>query len=79
VFSSEAEWDWILKLNLTSVIHCTRLFVPAMARGTEECYVVNTASIYGLAKGQGPYGEWVPQPPVAPPLGDGAGASGRGL
>jgi NAD(P)-dependent dehydrogenase (short-subunit alcohol dehydrogenase family) len=58
MFASSAAWQWILDLNLNSVIHGVRLFGPTMAAqdAAEECHIVNTASIYGLARGRGPYG-----------------------
>lgn len=51
-----ADWEWVLGVNLWSVVHGIRAFVPRMiAQG--EGHVVNTASIAGLlsAPGMGPY------------------------
>lgn len=51
-----ADWQWVLGVNLWSVIHGIRAFVPRMiAQG--EGHVVNTASIAGLlsAPGMGAY------------------------
>merc|ERR1719387_1666291 len=56
MFSPREQIDWFLDLNLKSVMHGVRIFVPSMVKHGEEAYVVNTASIYGLAKGSGPYG-----------------------
>jgi NAD(P)-dependent dehydrogenase (short-subunit alcohol dehydrogenase family) len=56
MFAPRKQLDWILDLNLKSVMHGVRIFVPKMIEHGEPAYVVNTASIYGLAKGQGPYG-----------------------
>jgi NAD(P)-dependent dehydrogenase (short-subunit alcohol dehydrogenase family) len=53
---SEADWQWVLGVNLWGVVHGVRAFVPRMiAQG--EGHVVNTASIAGLisAPGMGPY------------------------
>lgn len=53
---SQADWEWVLGVNLWGVIHGIRAFVPRMiAQG--EGHVVNTASIAGLlsAPGMGPY------------------------
>jgi NAD(P)-dependent dehydrogenase (short-subunit alcohol dehydrogenase family) len=53
---SNADWEWVLGVNLWGVIHGVRTFVPRMiAQG--EGHVVNTASIAGLlsAPGMGPY------------------------
>ena len=44
---SEADWDWLLGVNLWGVIHGMRAFTPQMiAQG--EGHIVNTASIAGL-------------------------------
>jgi NAD(P)-dependent dehydrogenase (short-subunit alcohol dehydrogenase family) len=53
---SEADYQWVLGVNLWGVIHGIRAFVPRLvAQG--EGHVVNTASIAGLisAPGMGPY------------------------
>jgi NAD(P)-dependent dehydrogenase (short-subunit alcohol dehydrogenase family) len=53
---SQAEWGWVLGVNLWGVVHGIRAFVPRMlAQG--EGHVVNTASIAGLlsAPGMAPY------------------------
>jgi NAD(P)-dependent dehydrogenase (short-subunit alcohol dehydrogenase family) len=52
----EADWSWVLGVNLWSVIHGVRAFVPRLiAQG--EGHVVNTGSIAGLvtAPGMGCY------------------------
>ncbi|HAM01902.1 MAG TPA: hypothetical protein DCQ30_06690, partial [Acidimicrobiaceae bacterium] len=52
----EADWRWVLGVNLWGVIHGIGVFVPHMvARG--EGHVVNTASLAGLASPpfMGPY------------------------
>jgi len=53
---SEADWQWVLGVNLWGVVHGIRAFVPRMIRQGEG-HVVNTASIAGLisAPGMGPY------------------------
>jgi NAD(P)-dependent dehydrogenase (short-subunit alcohol dehydrogenase family) len=43
-----ADWDWVLGVNLWSVIHGIRLFTPRMLAGGEACHIVNTASVAGL-------------------------------
>lgn len=53
---SQADWEWVLGVNLWGVVHGIRAFVPRMlAQGAG--HVVNTASIAGLlsAPGMGPY------------------------
>ena len=54
--TSTADWEWVVGVNLWSVVHGIQAFVPKMiAQG--EGHVVNTASIAGLlsAPGMGPY------------------------
>jgi NAD(P)-dependent dehydrogenase (short-subunit alcohol dehydrogenase family) len=49
---SVADWEWVLGVNLWSVIHGIRLFVPKMIAQGDECHVVNTASVAGLLSAQ---------------------------
>ena len=53
---SEAEWRWVLGVNLFGVIHGIRTFVPLMVEQGEG-HVVNTASLAGLVSPPfyGPY------------------------
>lgn len=51
--NSEQDWDWVLGVNLRSVIHGVRIFTPLMlaAAGEDPDYqghIVNTASMAGL-------------------------------
>ncbi|HEY9095022.1 MAG TPA: SDR family NAD(P)-dependent oxidoreductase [Hydrogenophaga sp.] len=47
--ATEADWAWVLGVNVMGVAHGVRSFVPRMiARGT-PAHVVNTASAAGLA------------------------------
>src|SRR5258708_30314256 len=49
---SQADWEWIIGVDLWSVVHGIRAFVPRMvAQG--EGPVVNTASIAGLISAPG--------------------------
>ena len=54
---SEADWRWVIDVDLWSVIHGVRAFVPRMISGGEEGHVINTASVAGLISGAvgGPY------------------------
>ncbi|MEO8540324.1 MAG: SDR family NAD(P)-dependent oxidoreductase [bacterium] len=54
---SDADWRWVIDVDLWSVIHGVRSFVPRMIVGGEEAHVVNTASVAGLVSGAvgGPY------------------------
>jgi NAD(P)-dependent dehydrogenase (short-subunit alcohol dehydrogenase family) len=52
-----ADWEWVMSVNLWSVIHGLRVFVPIMLAQDSECHVVNTASMAGLIShpGLAPY------------------------
>jgi NAD(P)-dependent dehydrogenase (short-subunit alcohol dehydrogenase family) len=54
---SEADWKWVIDVDLWSVIHGVRSFVPRMIASGQEGHVVNTASVAGLVSGAvgGPY------------------------
>jgi NAD(P)-dependent dehydrogenase (short-subunit alcohol dehydrogenase family) len=51
--STIAEWEWVMGVNLWSVIHGVRVFVPIMLAQDAECHIVNTASMAGLLSGPG--------------------------
>jgi NAD(P)-dependent dehydrogenase (short-subunit alcohol dehydrogenase family) len=51
--NTEADWEWVLGVNLRSVIHGVRIFTPLMLDAaakdpTYEGHIVNTASMAGL-------------------------------
>ena len=43
-----ADWEWVLGVNLYSVIYATRHFVPRMLSQADQSHIVNTASAAGL-------------------------------
>ncbi len=45
---TRADWEWVLGVNLWSVIHGISHFVPRMLKQAEESHVVNTSSVAGL-------------------------------
>ena len=49
--STKKDWDWVLGVNLWSVIYGLQTFVPQMISQDTECHVVNTASVAGLLGG----------------------------
>jgi NAD(P)-dependent dehydrogenase (short-subunit alcohol dehydrogenase family) len=49
--STEADWKWVMGVNLWSVIHGVRVFVPIMIEQGVEGHIVNTASRAGLICG----------------------------
>ena len=54
--SSQADWEWVMGVNLWSVIHALRVFGPIMVAQDTEAHIVNTASMAGLLYGGGAYG-----------------------
>jgi NAD(P)-dependent dehydrogenase (short-subunit alcohol dehydrogenase family) len=46
--TAEADWGWVMGVDLWGVIHGVRAFVPLMLKGGEEGHIVNTASGAGL-------------------------------
>jgi NAD(P)-dependent dehydrogenase (short-subunit alcohol dehydrogenase family) len=54
---NDADWEWILGVNVYGIIHGIRSFVPRMLEQGTEGHVVNTASIAGVvtAAYSGPY------------------------
>jgi len=45
------EWNWVLGVNFSGVLHGVRHFVPRMLANAEEGHIVNTASVAGLVTG----------------------------
>jgi NAD(P)-dependent dehydrogenase (short-subunit alcohol dehydrogenase family) len=54
---TEADWEWVLGVNLWGIIHGIRSFVPRMLAGGEPGHVVNTSSLAGVISNaySGPY------------------------
>ena len=48
---TEQDWAWVIGVNLMSVVHGQRLFVPIMLEQDEPGHIVNTASVAGLMGG----------------------------
>lgn len=49
--ATQKDWDWVLGVNLWSVIYGLRVFVPQMIAQNVPCHIVNTASVAGLIGG----------------------------
>ncbi len=51
------DWRWVIDVDLWSVVHGIRSFVPRMIASGQEAHIVNTASVAGLVSGAvgGPY------------------------
>ncbi|MEJ6670838.1 MAG: SDR family NAD(P)-dependent oxidoreductase, partial [Pseudomonadales bacterium] len=43
---TEADWDWVMNINLNGVVNATRAFLPYL-RQQPEAALVNTSSIFG--------------------------------
>ncbi|MCS5595077.1 MAG: SDR family oxidoreductase [Porticoccaceae bacterium] len=44
---SEADWDWVMNINLQGVINSTRAFLPHLQKRPEAA-LINTSSIFGM-------------------------------
>jgi len=51
--ATEADWDWLLRVNVMGVVHGLKAFLPGMRAQTGEAHVVNTASLAGLIAPRG--------------------------
>ena len=49
--ATQKDWDWVLGVNLWSVIYGLRVFIPQMLKQDTPCHIVNTASVAGLIGG----------------------------
>jgi len=50
------DWDWVLGVNFSGVLHGIRHFVPRMLAAGEPGHIVNTASVAGIVtSAMGPY------------------------
>ncbi len=49
--ATQKDWDWVMGVNLWSVIYGLRVFVPQMLSQDTPCHIVNTASVAGLIGG----------------------------
>jgi NAD(P)-dependent dehydrogenase (short-subunit alcohol dehydrogenase family) len=45
---TDADWDWVLGVNVYGIIHGIRAFVPRMLESREPGHIVNTASVAGI-------------------------------
>lgn len=52
----QADWDWVIGVNLMGVVYGIRHFIPVMIDQGAPAHVVNTASMAGLVHGMGIYG-----------------------
>lgn len=46
--ASDADWEYVLSVNLLGIVKCVRAFLPQLRAHAPEAHVVNTASMGGL-------------------------------
>lgn len=46
--TSYDDWEWMLGVNLWSIIYGTRVFLPILKSQNQPCHIVNTSSTAGL-------------------------------
>jgi NAD(P)-dependent dehydrogenase (short-subunit alcohol dehydrogenase family) len=51
--TTQADWDWVMGVNLYGVINGLRSFIPTMLARGEAGHIVNTASMAGLTSQPG--------------------------
>lgn len=54
---TQADWEWVLGVNLWGIINGIKTFVPRMIAGGEQGHIVNTSSLAGVVSNaySGPY------------------------
>jgi len=58
--ASDADWEYILSVNLLGVVRCVRAFLPQLRASAPDAHIVNTASLGGLVAVPGfPIGPYV--------------------
>ena len=45
---TQADWDWVMGVNVWGILHGIRAFVPRLLEQGTDAYIVNTASMAGL-------------------------------
>jgi len=45
---TQADWDWVIGVNVWGILHAIRAFIPRMLEQEDESHVVNTSSMAGL-------------------------------
>ncbi|MGH7287534.1 MAG: SDR family oxidoreductase [Myxococcota bacterium] len=46
--ASDADWEYVLSVNLLGVVRCVRAFLPQLRASAPDAHIVNTASLGGL-------------------------------
>lgn len=50
--SNYTDWDWVMGVNFNGVLYGVKTFLPIMIQQSEECHVVNVASLDGVVAGE---------------------------
>ena len=45
---TQADWDWVMGVNVWGILHAIRAFVPRLLDQDTDAHIVNTASMAGL-------------------------------
>jgi len=45
---TQADWDWVIGVNVWGILHAIRAFVPRLLEQDTDAHIVNTASMAGL-------------------------------
>jgi NAD(P)-dependent dehydrogenase (short-subunit alcohol dehydrogenase family) len=45
---TQADWDWVMGVNVWGILHAIRAFVPRLLEQDTDAHIVNTASMAGL-------------------------------
>jgi NAD(P)-dependent dehydrogenase (short-subunit alcohol dehydrogenase family) len=45
---TQADWDWVMGVNVWGILHAIRAFVPRLLEQDADAHIVNTASMAGL-------------------------------
>ena len=45
---TQADWDWVLGVNVFGILHAIRAFVPRLLEQGGDAHIVNTASMAGM-------------------------------
>ena len=46
--TNNKEWDWVIDVNLSGVLHGAQTIVPLMKQHQEKCWLLNVASMAGM-------------------------------
>ena len=62
---TQADWDWVLGVNVYGIINGVAAFVPRMIAQDTEGHIVNTASVAAFVAGDSPALTWCQNAPLS--------------